>query len=67
MFDMTKSDSVLDRAVPVCDDPAPVPLERLEQRDQASEPPARHRVQVYEPEGWPGRIRQYYDEHAARA
>ncbi len=27
--------------------------------------PARDRVQVFEPEGWANRIRQYYAEHAA--
>ena len=29
------------------------------------EDPARERVQVFEPDGWPDRIRQYYDQHTA--
>ena len=33
---------------------------------QAGEPADRGRVRVYEPEDWPGRIRQYYAEHPAR-
>ena len=40
--------------------------ERQEQPDQVGQPADRGRVRVYEPEDWPGRIRQYYDEHPAR-
>ncbi len=35
-----------------------------ERREQARDP-ARDRVQVFEPDGWPDRIRQYYDQHTA--
>ena len=36
-----------------------------ERQDQGGEPADSRRAQVYEPEDWPDRIRQYY-EHAAR-
>ena len=51
----------LDHAIYTCLANARSPEERQEQaRD-----PARDRVQVFEPDGWPDRIRQYYDEHTA--
>jgi hypothetical protein len=55
----------LDHAIYVCFANARSEEERLADRDQASEPRAPDRVQVFEPEGWADRIRQYYAEHAA--
>ena len=51
----------LDHAIYTCLANARTPEER---REQARDP-ARDRVQVFEPEGWPDRIRQYYAEHTA--
>jgi HNH endonuclease len=56
----------LDHAIYVCLTNAKNQQDRQEQRDQSAEPASRHRVQVYEPQGWADRIRQYYDEHPAR-
>ncbi len=56
----------LDHAIYVCLANARTKQERREQRDQAVEPSALHRVQVFEPEGWEDRIRRYYDEQATR-
>jgi len=53
----------LDHAIYICLANA----KNRERQDQADEPADRGRVQVYEPEDWPDRIRQYYDEHAARS
>jgi len=55
----------LDHAIYVCLANARTEEERRADRDQASEPRTRDRVQVFEPEGWADRIRQYYAEHAA--
>jgi Domain of unknown function (DUF222)/HNH endonuclease len=55
----------LDHALYICLANARTEEERRADRDQASEPRARGRVQVFEPEGWADRIRQYYAEHAA--
>jgi HNH endonuclease len=55
----------LDHAIYVCFANARTEEERRADRDQGSEPGARHHVQVFEAEGWADRIRQYYAEHAA--
>ncbi len=55
----------LDHAIYVCLANARTQEQRRAGRDQASEPTAPDRVQVFEPEGWADRIRQYYAEHAA--
>ncbi len=55
----------LDHAIYVCLANARTEEERRADRDQASEPRVPDRVQVFEPEGWADRIRQYYAEHAA--
>jgi hypothetical protein len=55
----------LDHAIYTCLANARTPEELLAQREQGQDP-ARDRVQVFEPEGWPDRIRQYYDEHPIR-
>ena len=55
----------LDHAIYTCLANARTPEERQAQREQGQDP-ARDRVQVFEPEGWPDRIRQYYDEHPIR-
>jgi len=55
----------LDHAIYVCLANARTEQERQEQRDEADRHAGRHRVQVYEPEDWPDRIRQYY-EHVTR-
>jgi hypothetical protein len=55
----------LDHAIYVCLANARTEEKRRADRDQASEPRTRDRVQVFEPEGWADRIRQYYAEHAA--
>ena len=51
----------LDHAIYTCLANARSPQER---REQAHDP-ARGRVQVFEPDGWADRIRQYYDQHTA--
>ena len=51
----------LDHAIYTCLANARSPQER---REQARDP-ARDRVQVFEPDGWADRIRQYYDQHTA--
>jgi len=51
----------LDHAIYICLANAKNQQDRQEQRDQAGEPADRGRVQVYEPEDWPDRIRQYYE------
>jgi HNH endonuclease len=56
----------LDHALYVCFANARTEEEKRTDRDQGGEPAQRHRVQVFEPEGWADRIRQYYDEQAAR-
>ena len=55
----------LDHAIYVCFANARTEEERRADRDQAGEPSAQHRVQVFEAEGWADRIRKYYAEHAA--
>jgi len=55
----------LDHAIYTCLANARTPEERQAQREQGQDP-ARDRVQVFEPEGWPDRIRQYYAEHPIR-
>jgi len=55
----------LDHAIHVCLANARTTEERGADRDQAGESGIRARVQVFEPEGWADRIRQYYAEHAA--
>jgi len=55
----------LDHAIYVCLANARTEKERQEQRNHVGEPPVRHRVQVFEPNGWADRIRRYYDQHAA--
>ena len=55
----------LDYAIHTCFANAATQEERRADADQASESGARDRVQVFEPEGWADRIRQYYAEHAA--
>ena len=54
----------LDHAIYICLANARTEEERRAGRDQA-EPTVPDRVQVFEPEGWADRIRQYYAEHAA--
>jgi len=56
----------LDHAIYTCLANARAEQERRARRDQAGEPGAQGRVQVFEPEGWADRIRRYYDEHAAK-
>jgi hypothetical protein len=51
----------LDHALYTCLANARSPQER---REQARDP-ACDRVQVFEPDGWADRIRQYYDQHTA--
>jgi HNH endonuclease len=53
----------LDHAIYVCLANARTKAERRADRDQGGE--SGDRVQVFEPEGWADRIRQYYAEHAA--
>ena len=55
----------LDHAIYTCLANARTPEERQAQREQG-QGPVRDRVQVFEPEGWPDRIRQYYAEHPLR-
>ena len=55
----------LDHAIYTCLANARTPEERQAQREQG-QGPARDRVQVFEPEGWPDRIRRYYAEHPIR-
>ncbi len=55
----------LDYAIHTCFANARTQEERRADPDQAGESGARDRVQVFEPEGWADRIRQYYAEHAA--
>jgi len=50
-----------DHAIYICLANARSPQERREQ----AQDPARDRVQVFEPDGWADRIRQYYDQHTA--
>jgi hypothetical protein len=52
----------LDHAIYICLANA---KNQQERREQAGEPADRGRVQVYEPEDWPDRIRRYYDEYPA--
>jgi Domain of unknown function (DUF222)/HNH endonuclease len=52
----------LDHAIYVCFANARREQERRQKKDQATEPEARRRVTVYEPEDWEDRIRQYYAE-----
>jgi hypothetical protein len=54
----------LDQAIYTCFANARTGEERQADRDHATEPGARHRVQVFEADGWADRIRQYYAEHA---
>ena len=51
----------LDHAIYTCLANARSPQERREQAQDH----ARDRVQVFEPDGWADRIRQYYDQHTA--
>ncbi len=51
----------LDHAIYTCLANARSPQERREH----AQDPARDRVQVFEPDGWADRIRQYYDQHTA--
>jgi uncharacterized protein DUF222/HNH endonuclease len=51
----------LDHALYTCLANARSPQERREQ----AQDPACDRVQVFEPDGWADRIRQYYDQHTA--
>ena len=55
----------LDHAIYTCLANARTPEERQAQREQG-QGHARDRVQVFEPEGWSDRIRQYYAEHPIR-
>ena len=55
----------LDYAIYVCLANAQTKEERQADRDQAGESGSRDRVQVFEPEGWADRIREYYAEHVA--
>jgi len=55
----------LDHAIYVCFANARTEEERRAARDEADESRVQARVQVFEPEGWADRIRQYYAEHAA--
>ena len=55
----------LDHAIYICFANARAEEDRRAGRDQESQPRARDRVQVFEPEGWADRIRRYYAEHAA--
>ena len=55
----------LDYAIYVCFANAQTKEERQADRDQAGESGSRDRVQVFEPEGWADRIREYYAEHVA--
>ena len=56
----------LDHAIYTCLANARTQDERQAQREQA-QGSALDRVQVFEPESWSDRIRQYYDEHATRS
>ncbi len=51
----------LDRAIYTCLANA----RSLQERREQAQDPARDRVQVFEPDGWADRIRQYYDQHTA--